>query len=169
MSREIYRKRRLTGADWMILLLVLCIAFGVGYLMLEGRASAGITETIVYTLCIPAPDPAVAEASGGWDRLIPIDSAVTSSNGAIALGRVTALRIEPHTVVAVQNQTIVFPVAEGRVDLYVQISADAIFREGDGLRVGDVRIAAADTGDFRLGGYLARGARVVSVESEVKK
>ena len=95
---------------------------------------------------------------------MPIDAPVTSANGAISLGRVTRVWEQAHLEAVVQDEEIVFAPREDVTDLWVEICADAILREGDGVRVGDVRIAAADTGDFRVGGYLASGARVVLVE-----
>ena len=167
MKRERHVEKRLTGADWVILVLTACVAIGGGYWAVERYASEPTAEPITYTLCISALDPRLLENAGEWETLIPKNAPVTSSNGAIALGKVVSLRAEGHLSVAVQEEKIVFLPDEQLVDLYVRISADATLREGDGLRVGDVRIAAADTGDFRVGGYLAHGARVVSVERGV--
>ena len=61
---------------------------------------------------------------------------------------------------------VVFTEVPDRVQLVVTVKANAVVRDGDGLRVGDIRIAADGMGDFRIGGYLAEGARVLSVQKE---
>ena len=167
MKRERRVGKRLTGADWTILALTACVAIGGGYWATGRYASEPTTEPIAYTLCISALDPRLLENAGEWETLIPKNAPVTSSNGAIALGKVVSLRVEGHPSITVQKGKLIFSSDERLVDLYVRVSADATSREGDGLRVGDVRIAAADTGDFRVGAYLAHGARVVSVERGV--
>lgn len=166
MNRVETEPRRMTWVDWTIFGLLLCVTVAVSVWAIGRRETATSAQSIVYTLCVSAADPLFAEASDGWEGLIPANAPVTSSNGAISLGYVVSHWVEPHLEARLQNGEVVLVPREGRVDLYVQIRAEATSRTGDGLRVGDVRIAAADTGDFRVGGYLAHGARVVSVESE---
>ena len=164
MMREKNLTRRLNWVDWVILAALLAGAlFGIRWGMVR-RQTATPSQTIQYCICVSAVDPEIAETAGGWPALVPLDAPVTSANGAISLGRVTRTWEQAHLEDVVRDGEVVFEAREGVVDLYVEIQADAIAREGDGLRVGDVRIAAADTGDFRVGGYLARGARVVFVE-----
>ena len=164
MTREKDSSRRLNWVDWVILLFLLsAILIAVGW-VIGRRQNALPVQAVRYRLCVSAVDPRIAAASGGWAALIPVNAPVTSANGAISLGRVRSVWEQAHLEPVVRDGEITFATREGVVDLYVEIDADAILRAGDGIRVGDVRIAAADTGDFRVGGYLARGARVVLVE-----
>ena len=156
--------RRLNWVDWVILAVLLASVLLAAWWMMGRRQAATPSNAIQYRICVSAVDPKIAEFSGGWAALIPIDAPVTSANGAISLGRVVGVWEQAHLEAVVQDGEIMFVPREGVTDLYVEIHADAILREGDGVRVGDVRIAAADTGDFRVGGYLAHGARVVRVE-----
>ena len=51
-----------------------------------------------------------------------------------------------------------------RGNLVVTVSGTALEREGDGLRIQDVRIAAGMDGCFRMGGFLGRNAQILWVE-----
>ena len=156
--------RRLNWVDWVILAVLLAGVLLAAWWFAERRQAATPSNVVQYRICVSAIDPQIAEVSGGWAALIPIDAPVTSANGARSLGRVTNVWEQVHLEAVVQDGAVSFVPREDVTDLYVEIRADAILREGDGVRVGDVRIAAADTGDFRVGGYLASGAQVVLVE-----
>ena len=162
--REKMILRRLNWVDWVILGALLTGIVLSAWWITSRRQAATPTQSVRYRICVSGVDSRMAEASGGWTALIPRDASVTSANGAIALGKVVAVWESEHLEAALQNGEIAFVPHAGMIDLYVEIRADATVRESDGVRVGDVRIAAADTGDFRVGGYLARGARVVWVE-----
>ena len=158
-------KRRFLWVDWLILAAALAVLVG-GILWVRARKRAeSATVPIAYTLMISGEAAIFGEGDGGWERLIPVGAAVSSSNGAIPLGRVSDLRVRPHERAVVKGGKIVWEKDTERVDLYVTVRADAL--TGDGLRVSDVRIAANDTGDYYLGGFYAHGARVVSVKREV--
>ena len=148
---------RLNWLDWLILLGLLGAVIGLAFRALGGGRHTEERRQIEYTLCISGVRPedfAFFGASG---------SSVRSGNGTVMLGEVLDIRREPAHEVRVENGAAVVAESLDRENLYVRVLADATVREGDGFRVGDVRIAAADTGDFRLGGYLARGVRVASV------
>lgn len=158
-------KRRFLWVDWLILAAALAVLAGGVLWVRTEKIAARATVPIVYTLMISGESADFGEGEGGWERLIPVGAAVFSSNGVISLGRVSALRVWVHERATVKNGRIVWEEDPERVDLYVTVRADALV--GDGLRVSDVRIAACDVGDYYLGGFYARGAKVVSVTREV--
>lgn len=157
-------KKGFLWVDWLILAAVLAAIAGGIFLLRERRAAATENIPITYTLLIAGESATFGEQTGGWETLIPEGAAVSSSNGAIALGRVAEVRVQPHEYAVARGRTIAWEKDPDRVDLYVTVRANALLREG--LRVSDVRITATDTGDYYLGGFYARGARVISVERE---
>lgn len=149
--------------DWLILLLAFtAIVLTGGYIRQRRRAVLPSTA-ITYTVLTSGVDASLA-SSGDWKELIPIGSRVLSQNGTARLGNVTAVSSQPHLCATVRSGEVVFVPMPDRVDLLVTVRADATVKTGDGLRVSDIRIAAGEVGDFRLAGFLASGAKVISVE-----
>ena len=155
---------RLNWLDWLILLGVLGAVIGLAIRMLGSTQRGEERVRIEYTLCISGVRREEALLLESSDGPIPIGATVKSANGTVNLGEVRALWSNPTPEVCLRDGELILTARADRADVYLRVAAEATLREGDGLRVGDVRIAAADTGDFRLGGYLARGARVISVE-----
>ena len=67
---------------------------------------------------------------------------------------------------ALDRDKVVFVAHPDRVDVDVTVRASGVARDGDGLRVSDIRIAAGASGGFRIGGYYAAQATVVFVDVE---
>ena len=153
--------------DWLILLLALAgIALTGGYIWQRRRAVLPSTA-ITYTVLASGVDTSLA-SSGDWKELIPIGSRVLSQNGTARLGSVTEVSSQPHLRATVRNGEVVFAPMPDTVDLLITVRAEATVKIGDGLRVSDIRIAAGEIGDFRLAGFLASGAKVISVERNVR-
>ena len=53
-----------------------------------------------------------------------------------------------------------------KTDLLITVYARGIDGGGDGIRVRDIRVAAGDVWDLRVGGYFATGADIVWVSTE---
>ena len=156
--------RHPTLADWILLIAFLSVCF-FGYRYLQGRRKdTHPSVEISYTVCVYGAEMSLAEKSGGWEVLVPIGSRVTNANGTAELGRVDAVEVLPHPVPTVKNGEVVFINDPTRADLYFTVRGRGIGREGDGIRISDIRIAAGSAGDYRVGGYLASGARVIAVE-----
>jgi hypothetical protein len=79
------------------------------------------------------------------------------------MGYVTSLEVRAHRAAAVREKKLVFIEREGFSDLYITVRGLAVRSEGDCLRIGDIRIAAGETGDFLVGSFFAGNATVVSV------
>ena len=98
---------------------------------------------------------------------MPVGASVTNEKGSRMLGTVEAVTVLPTLVPTVSEGEAVFVQQSRCVDLYVRVRADALYREGDCYRVGDLPILCGTAGDFRIGAYCARGCRIVRVEGVV--
>lgn len=166
-------KKEGTGAlglsvlDW-ILLALLCVAVFVGVaFFVSGRIGEKAEErTFLYTVRLEGIE--VGDAVGGTDlvSLIPVGCSVYSENGTAPLGIVTQVTVTPHMRAALDRDKVVFVAHPDRVDVDVIVRASGVARDGDGLRVSDIRIAAGASGGFRIGGYYAAQATVVFVDVE---
>lgn len=150
-----------TWVDWVLLVLGVSLLLLGGRYIRERQNVAQPAVSVEYLLCLPAVETNALD--GGIEGLISSDASVTTANGTASLGKVRRVWSEAHVTPTVKDGAIVFTEVPNRVDLYVSVAANAVLREGDGLRVSDIRIAAGCSGDFRIGNYLANGARVVSV------
>ncbi len=155
------KKRKWIWVDWaLILALAAVVFFGARWLHLRSRAAAA-EERILYTLALSEVSDSIGSMAGGWELLIPVGTLVTSENGTAELGRVTALEVTPHKVLALQEGEPVFSAVPEKVDLLISVEGIGRYRTGDGLRISDIRIAAGGRGDFRIGAYRAAGARII--------
>ena len=63
---------------------------------------------------------------------------------------------------------IINPLSGGQhrelADLEITVKMSGHQREGQGIRVKDIRIAAGGKGNFRFGSYFASGVEILSVE-----
>lgn len=154
-------KRRFVWVDWLILFALLLGGVAVALRVRHSVRSAEATQPIVYTLAFSA------DAELSWESLVTVGATVTTANGTATLGEIAAVEERPLRTPLVRDGRVVFVEIPDRMQLVVTVKANAVVREGDGLRVGDIRIAADGVGDFRIGSYLAEGARVLSVQKEV--
>ncbi len=156
-------RQGLRSVDWLLLAVLLAAVLLGSYLIRRrGQADAPTVE-IFYTVCVSSVDVAQSE-NGDFADLIPKGAAVTNETGTVTLGRVTDVTVRPHRTAAARDGEIVMAESPNRVDLLVRVRAWATVRTGDGLRVGDIRIAAGRAGDFRIGALFAGGCEVIAVE-----
>ncbi len=154
----------------VILIVLLLIALLFGLLLWHHRQSADTALVpIEYTLCLFARPKLLAEQNGSWEALIPIGTPVSNANATAEMGKVISLEIRPHRIMSVREGRVVGVDDPGLCDLYVTIRAYASEKEGDGLRVQDIRVAAGMSGDYHIGAYSATNALTVLVRCEVEK
>lgn len=163
------KRRGLSFVDWVLLFAVFSILFAIGAYVFYQKTKAQPTQSIRYTICVSGAPTVVAEVNGSWEHLIPMGASVTTQNGTAELGRVVSLSFRPSVVAGVADGELIWIEAVDTVDLLIDVEGEGVARYGDGLRIQDVRIAAGDTGSFRIGGYYAPRASIVFAESESLK
>lgn len=150
--------------DWILLFAFAGILFmGVRYL-LEQRQLASTDVLVEYVICLSEQKQSYADENGSWDMLIPLGASVSNANGTADMGRVASVSVRPHLTATVKDREVTVIERKGYVDLYITVQGKASYREGDGLRVSDIRIIAGERGDFLIGSFSAGNAVVVSVK-----
>lgn len=161
MSEE-GRGKRLGVLDWCILgLITACLVGGAVWYFGRGLGESGDRRTVYYTVRIYDVDRTLWETErfGGGD-------AVFSENGTLCLGSVTEITTAPQRVAGVQNGEVVIAESPRFISVDVRIRGECVVKAGEGVRCDGVRIAAGESGAFRIGGFFASRARVISVETE---
>jgi hypothetical protein len=164
-NRYVNEKDRMTLRWWDLLTVSLAILFflgALGFYFYSGRASSEKEEITCVLLITEVEKRAWEERGGEWIRE---GDPLRNQNGTVLLGEIEAVSARPHRYAAVRENTPSWEEHPYLVDLEVTVRMRARPKEGDGLRVGDLRIAAGSTGDYRFGGYLAK-AELVEVRRE---
>ena len=148
--------------DGLFLLAALAVLLAGLTVLLRARGEEEPNSSIQYVICLRGLDPAL---SGTF--LPDPEALVYNENGTACLGTVVATVVFPHRR-AILSDGVLGIAEDGCTDLYVTVRTEAKQREGDGWRVCDIRIAAGMRADLRIGGYLVRGAEVLSVQEDVE-
>lgn len=162
MRTEKSKGKRMTLLDWALLGGVLsALLIGVLLFLYGGGGESG--AQVRYTVYVPEIRTSFLEEAGGVEMLIPVGAAVRSENGTALLGSVQEVLVNGHVRPVVREGTVVFEEDTTRQDLYITVLGEAREREGDGLRISDIRIAAGESGTFRFGSFYASGGSILSV------
>ena len=86
-------------------------------------------------------------------------------NGTIVMGEIEEITLKPHLYATVLEETPSWEVHPYLLDVEVSVRMQVREKAGDGLRVGDLRVVAGSTGEYRFGRYLSR-AEMVEVRRE---
>jgi hypothetical protein len=163
MGMESGAQKRLTLLDWMLLGgTFLALLIGIPLWLYSGGEAEGVQ--IRYTVCISGVQSSFLEEAGEIGELIPVGSAVGSERGTALLGAVETVEKRPHIRPVVKEGKVDFEADPHRLDVYITVLGDAKEREGDGFRIGDIRISAGERGSFRFGGFYASDGLVLSAE-----
>ena len=153
---------RFQWIDWVLLILLTgAVCLGGLYVWNRRQAAIPITE-IEYTLCISRVSNRFLGADG-WGERFPIGATVTTANGTATLGKVLAVEARPTLVESISKGKITWIESESSDDLFLTVAAKAKIKDGDGIRVSDIRIAAGEKGSFRIGKFYVGDASVISV------
>ena len=153
------KAHRFGWVDWGILLLLCAVVFVGVYVWRIGKNQNGEMAELVYVLCVPD-----LNEREGTQALSEEGSIVMNQNGTQELGKVIAKESRPVQRAVVSNGAVVFVAVPNKQELLIWVQATASQKEGDGFRVGDIRIAVGKRGDFRVGGLFASNASIVRVE-----
>ena len=153
-------QKRFRWADAVVLLLAICLFFGaLGYYLYSKREPSERVE-LLCSLLISGVEASEWKSYG--DQWMQVGSPLYSSNGTVILGYVEEIRSREHLRLTIRDGEPVWEAHPFLEDLEITVRMSATYRQGDGLRVGDLRIAAGGRGDFRVGKLLA-GAQILEV------
>ncbi len=164
MGHESETKNRLllSKLDWFLILLTAFAVVSGGVFLYQKKQAVVPTVEIQYALLIS--DLAVREDGKQLWEYFEEHSAVYNQNGTAKLGNVLSVDVREHYAPILSEGRVVLAPRSGRVDVIVSVKALAHIREGDGLRVEDIRIAAGGMGDFRIGECQVQGVQILSVK-----
>lgn len=164
-NRKIREGAHFNLFDWVLLsTLTVAILLGGFTAWRQILHKEGAEGVVKYTVLLSGAETAMLDSAMEGDALI--DVIVRSENGTAILGRVDSVRKEAHTVAVAGKRNVEFITVPDRADYYINVYADAQKKDGDGIRCSDIRIAAGDVMNLRVGTLLATGARVVHVSWE---
>ncbi len=155
--------RRLSGVDWLLILLVAILALAALSLWGWSTRREEAILTFEYTVLLENLPLRGEGERQAWDFILT-GGEVYNQNGTALLGRVSEYRVVDHKEMRLVDGEARAEVVPDRRDVWIRIRAEGVSKIGDGVRISDVRIAAGMRGDFRLGNYDAKGARVLWVE-----
>lgn len=164
-----FRVRRLNWFDWGLLgLLAAGLVGGFFALRSMSMRTDGEEGTLVYTVVISNLEDPLFSADGETE-IFAVGDPVKTQNGTAILGTVSEIRREVHRSASVAGGKIVFAEVADRFDYYVTVHSDAHRKAGDGIRIGDIRMAAGMTVTLRIGDFYAPSAQVISAEWEADR
>lgn len=148
------RRQRKWGqlADMVSLLLAAVLFFSalVYYFYSKRETDERVELTCVFLIS----DVEQADWERYGDQWFSIGDPIYSSNGTVRLGYLDAVEKRPSLHLTVHEGVPAWESHPFLIDLEVVVKMSATYRTGDGLRTGDLRIAAGEIGDFRFGDFL---------------
>ncbi len=147
-------------AFWILAVaVVLVLAF---IFLLPAKGEKEDTCRVRYVLRVHGVDSALLAESS--EELIRAGATVRTENGTAVLGHVEAVTVSSQKQATVRDGVLIFTEVPDKLVIEVAVSGEGVAREGQGLRISDVRMAAGSVGTFRLGSYYATHASVIFVE-----
>ena len=153
---------RIRRWDWVAIALALLLFFGAAGFYFYVKHSPIEAERITCTLLISGVE---RDAWEGEEMPIRAGDLMRCQNGTVVMGEIEAVTLFPHLYATVLEGTPSWEEHPHLVDVEVTVGMQVRETEGEGLRVGDLRIAAGSMGEYRFGRYLSR-AELVEVRRE---
>ena len=148
-------KSKLTPLDWWMIggaVVAVAVAIGIAWGSRGGGAEGELCEAEATFV--------VTDVEKAWiDRYgLPVEAgeAVRSENGTTKLGTVASVERRPCLRVTVRDGEGTWEAHPNVEELVITVRMKLTDRGADGLRAGDLRMAAGSTGRYRFGGFLAR-------------
>ena len=161
--KTLKKRRRFSLADLLILILVLLFLSLVFLIFYRRMAAEGEKkETVYYHVLLSSIDATLFPSS----EVINVGATVRNENGTAILGSVTKVILEPHLEVRTDGRRVQILENPSKYDLLVHVSCEAVEKEGQGIRVNDIRIAAGEHYCMRFDGFVFDGAHVIFVKRE---
>ena len=146
--------------DFLLLFLALVLFFGaLGYHLYAKKEQTEAMEVIcVFRISQMERDDWEQYGKDWIFRGAPL----RSENGTVVLGYVEEIAEKPCLRAMVRDGEAIWEAHPFLKDLEITVRMQASLKEGDGVRVGDLRMAAGGRGCFRFGGLL-RSAELVEI------
>ena len=159
------KQKRFGWEDAVALFLAILMFLGALVYYRYSKREPPETVELICVLLISGLDVHDWEVYG--NHWVQIGEPLYSSNGTVILGYVEEIHPREHLRLVIRDGEPIWEEHPFLVDLEISVRMSATYREGDGLRAGDLRIAAGGRGDFRFGDLLS-GAQILEVR-EVKR
>ena len=154
-------RRTLRWWDWLTAGVALLLFLGALAFYLYSKQTPAEQEVITCVLLISEVERAAWEKE---DEIpIRVGVPVRNQNGTALMGTVKDVLVKPNYYAAVREENPSWEEHPFLFDVEVTVEMRVRPREGEGLRAGDLRVAAGSVGEYRFGGYLAR-AELVEVK-----
>lgn len=164
--KKINRKQCFSFADLLIMIGILLLLLSVILFFYRRTAEdRGSRQTVSYRVLLSSIDATLFPPSD----VISIGATVRNENGTATLGQVTKVAWEPHLEVHTDGGKVRILEVPSQYDLIVEIVCESIERNGQGIRINDIRIAAGERYCLRFDGFIFDGAQVIFVEREADK
>ena len=157
------KTKGLNWLDWsLIVLAVLSVVCGFFLVRWLSGDASGEEGTVVYTVTVSEIDEQLYEDA----VLFSVGDHVTSQNGTAILGVIEEIEKRPHRRISVRNGRVVTVEDDGVFDYVVGVRSVGRRQEGDGIRIGDIRIAAGMNLTLRMGDFHAQNGSVTNLQWE---
>ncbi len=161
MTRNDEKKNRHL-ADWILILLVIALLVSLGIYVMRRKNRSGEVVEVRCLMRVSGVENSLLELHN--NELIKPGMPVMNANGTVVLGTVETVMVRPHEGSVLRDGVPAWEAINGKSDLEITVKMEGVRREGDGIRVKDIRMAACGIGSFRFGGYYADRAGILSVE-----
>ena len=150
--------------NWLdrALLILLALGIALGFFAVRYMRSRTVVAEGLVTYRVLISDIPLA-LYGDEIPLIQIGDLVRSQNGTTGLGVVSEIEQRTHRTTVAVDGALMLLEKEGYVDYLVTVTAEATEQDGEGIRVGDIRIAAGSKMTVWIGDFLASSAGVAEV------
>ena len=148
--------------DWLAIFLAMLLFFGAAGYYFYTKYLPERQEEIACILLVKGVERTAWEA----EEMISVGDTLRCRNGTIEMGRIEEVVVKPHLYAVVGEEGASWEMHPYLIDIEVLVTMHVREKTGDGLRVGDLRIAAGSTGEYRFGRYLSR-AELVEVRRTV--
>ncbi len=145
--------RRIRRWDWVAIALALFLFLGAAGFYLYTNRSPIEEERITCTLLISGVERDTWE---GEELPIRAGDLLRCQNGTVVMGEIEAVTLLPHLYATVLEGTPSWEEHPYLLDVEVTVGMQVRESAGEGLRAGDLRIAAGSMGEYRFGRYFSR-------------
>ena len=140
-------------------LLIFSVSFFVLYRVQKRERS---TVYLQYTVLLSQVDELLL---GEWNQ-VERGTSVKNANGTAIVGQVESISVRQSQRPMIRDGEPVMEAIPQRFDLYLLVNTRGEDKGGEGLRVSDIRLSAGSYYDFRVGGMMARNARILDLVVE---